>query len=74
MAEIYSELLKMNEFELNNNFLSEQFYNIPLTPDQLKVVLDLLSDVGENTILNDIRVFLNEEYGFDYTPFYEFED
>jgi hypothetical protein len=74
MTNIYSEILKMDSFELNNNPMNEQFYNIPLTPDQLKTVMDLLTDVGENAILNDIRVFLNEEYGFDYVPFYEFED
>jgi hypothetical protein len=51
--------------------MQTEYYSIPFTKVQLHTMMDLLSHHGENTIVNDVRVFLNEEYNLDYIPYFE---
>jgi hypothetical protein len=69
MTDLYTEILKMTPAELQQ----EEYYSIPLTLCQLTSVMNLLAENGESTLLEDIRIYLREEYDINYVPFYEKE-
>lgn len=64
MSNLYSEILKIPIQDL----YQEEYYSIPLTYNQLTLVMNLLEESGESVILSDIRTYLREKYEI---PFYE---
>ena len=67
MIDLYSEILKMSPAEL----YQDEFYSIPLSPNQLNIVMDLIAENGHIDILENIRMTLREDYEINYVPFYE---
>jgi hypothetical protein len=66
MNDIYSEILKMNPSDLNQ----EEYYQIPLTKAQLNNTLDLLYESNQLDTLRDLLIFIDEEYDINYFTFY----
>ena len=67
MNDLYTEILKMSPAEL----YQDEFYSIPLSERQLNIVMDLIAENGHIDILENIRIFLREEYEINYVPFFE---
>jgi len=67
MIDLYTEILKMSPAEL----YQDEFYSIPLSPNQLNIVMDLITENGHIDILENVRIFLREEYDINYVPFFE---
>ena len=67
MNDLYTEILKMSPAEL----YQDEFYSIPLSPNQLNIVMDLIAENGHIDILENVRIYLRDEYDINYVPFFE---
>lgn len=72
MTNLYNEILEY-ESTLESPLSQEEYYSIPFTSSELKVMLNTLSENGHTDLVNNIQTFLNEEYNIDYIPHYFIE-
>ena len=70
MNDLYTEILKMSPAEL----YQDEYYSIPLSERQLNIVMDLIAENGHIDILENVRIYLRDEYEINYVPFFEKTD